>query len=94
MKKGGKRIRPNPEPIDITGVSRFVLIISYGHSCATLMIHNGSPMNNVSEWVGHSETTTTMKFYAHLDDRSKQYSAELMESALKLPEGGNPPSWK
>ncbi|MBQ9411912.1 MAG: recombinase [Oscillospiraceae bacterium] len=51
-------------------------------------------MNNVSEWVGHSETTTTMKFYAHLDDRSKQYSAELMESALKLPEGGNPPSWK
>lgn len=64
------------------------------HSCATLMIHNGSPMNNVSEWVGHSETTTTMKFYAHLDDRSKQYSAQLTESALKLPEGGNPPSWK
>ena len=64
------------------------------HSCATLMIHNGSPMNSVSEWVGHSETTTTMKFYAHLDDRSKLCSAELMESALKLPEGSSPPSWR
>ena len=37
VKKGGKRIRPNPEPVDFTGVSRFVLIISYGHTFATLI---------------------------------------------------------
>ena len=64
------------------------------HSCATLLVHSGTPINNVSEWVGHSDVTTTMKFYAHLDGSSKQFSADKMKEALKIPEPGRIPSWQ
>ena len=64
------------------------------HSCATLLVQSGMPINNVSEWVGHSDVTTTLKFYSHLDDRSKIASAQQMASALTLPECTLPRPWE
>ena len=64
------------------------------HSCATLLVQNGVPINSVSNWVGHSDVTTTLKFYAHLDDSAKLVSANQMESSLDLPECTLPRPWE
>ncbi|MBQ9721779.1 MAG: site-specific integrase [Oscillospiraceae bacterium] len=64
------------------------------HSCATLLVQSGIPINTVSDWVGHSDVTTTLKFYAHLDDRAKLIPAHQMETALNLPECTLPRPWE
>ena len=43
-------------------------------------------MNQIQEWLGHSDISTTANIYAHLDSQSKQLSAATMEHALPLPE--------
>ena len=49
------------------------------HSCASLLLANGVPLNQIQEWLGHSDFTTTANIYAHLDYSFKITSAQAME---------------
>ena len=58
------------------------------HSCASLLLANGVPLNHIQEWLGHSDFSTTANIYAHLDYSTKISSAQAMESGLSLPDSG------
>ncbi|WP_330697946.1 tyrosine-type recombinase/integrase [Anaerotignum sp.] len=63
-------------------VFRFVFIILYGHSCASLLLRNGVSMKQIQAWLGHSDYGTTANLYAHLD-----MEASLITSAEQLNNG-------
>ena len=86
IKKRGKRIKTNQQTLEISRIFRFVFIIVYGHSCASLMLANGVPMKQIQEWLGHSDFSTTTNIYAHLDYSSKLNSADAMLSGLGIAE--------
>jgi hypothetical protein len=48
------------------------------HSCASLLISNGVPIKQVSEWLGHSDISTTANIYVHLTMDSKIESANAI----------------
>lgn len=56
------------------------------HSCASLMLANGTPMKQIQEWLGHSTFQTTADIYAHLDYTSKISSANTISNALTFDE--------
>ena len=58
------------------------------HSSATLLLAHGIPLKQIQEWLGHSDFATTANIYAHLDVKSKERSAAVMEEVLRL-DGGN-----
>ena len=39
-----------------------------------------------TEWLGHSDISTTASIYSHLDYKSKLTSANVMDNVLTLPE--------
>jgi len=53
------------------------------HSCASLMLANGTQMKQIQEWLGHSTFNTTADIYAHLDYSSKIASARTIQNAFK-----------
>ncbi len=55
------------------------------HSCASLLLANGVPLKQIQEWLGHSDFSTTANIYAHLDYRSKIFSAQATEQGMLLP---------
>ena len=89
VKNRGKRIKTNQQTLEISGIFRFVFIIVYGHSCASLLLANGVPLKQIQEWLGHSDFSTTANVYAHLDYSSKLSSAQAMENGIFLPESGD-----
>jgi site-specific recombinase XerD len=68
----------------VYGLFRFVVIILYGHSCASLLLANGVPMKKIQDWLGHSDFSTTANVYAHLEFDSKISSANALLSGLSL----------
>ena len=68
-------------PLQIKGF-RFVLIMPYGHSCASLLLSQGIPMKQIQDWLGHSTFATTADIYSHLDFNSKQESADAIAAAF------------
>ena len=64
-------------------VFRFVVIIPYGHSCASLMFANGVSMKQIQDWLGHRYFSTTANIYAHIDYSSKLSSADAMLNGLE-----------
>ncbi|MBQ4100796.1 MAG: site-specific integrase [Oscillospiraceae bacterium] len=54
------------------------------HSAATILINMGFTMKEVSEWLGHSDISTTMNIYAHVLDKTKvSMAAGLSASVLR-----------
>ena len=53
------------------------------HSCASLLLINVVSMEQIQEWLGHSDFATTANVYAHLDYNSKLASANAMSSGLQ-----------
>ena len=64
------------------------------HSCASLLLANDVPMKQIQEWLGHSDISTTMNIYAHLDTTAKDVSAAAMSQALSLPEYNGGYGWQ
>ena len=64
------------------------------HSCASLLLKNGVNPKLIQEWLGHSDISTTMNIYAHLDTTSKDISAAAMSQALSLPEYKGTYGWQ
>jgi integrase len=52
------------------------------HSCATLLRHEGVPMEDIQKWLGHSEITTTEGIYAHFDDTQNVKTLAKISGAL------------
>lgn len=52
------------------------------HSCATLMRHEGVRLEDIQKWLGHSQISTTEKFYAHFSDEQHKNSARLISNCL------------
>ena len=48
------------------------------HSWATRQLANGTPIDAVSRYLGHSDTTITLKFYAH----NEMTDAQLFDEEL------------
>ena len=48
----------------------------------------------IQEWLGHSDISTTMNIYAHLDTTAKDASAAAMSQALSLPDWGGGYGWQ
>lgn len=38
----------------------------FRHSCASLLVNSGAPITVVSKFMGHSNTTETLKTYSHM----------------------------
>ena len=57
------------------------------HTFASLLINQDVPLINVSNFLGHSDLSTTANIYAHLDKASKQASAAVISDILQ---GGKP----
>ena len=53
------------------------------HTFASLLIGQDVPMINVSNFLGHSDISTTANIYAHLDKASKQSSADIISDIFK-----------
>ena len=51
------------------------------HSVASNLINEGFSAVQVAEWLGHSSSTTTLKFYAHIDKTSKMAIAESLKAS-------------
>lgn len=64
------------------------------HSCASLLLKNGVNLKLIQEWLGHSDISTTMNIYAHLDATAKDVSAAAMSQALSLPDWGGGYGWQ
>lgn len=53
------------------------------HTFASLLISKDVPLINVSNFLGHSDLSTTANIYAHLDKASKQASAAVISDILQ-----------
>lgn len=52
------------------------------HSCATLLYENDVDMKAIQEWLGHSNISTTMNIYTHLNYKNKVTSANAIIGLL------------
>ena len=50
------------------------------HSVASNLLNKGFTVVQVAEWLGHSSSSTTLKFYAHIDKSSKMAIANALDS--------------
>lgn len=50
------------------------------HSVASNLLNDGFTTVQVAEWLGHSSSTTTLKFYAHIDKTSKLAIANSLQA--------------
>ncbi len=57
---------------------RFVLIISYGHTFATLALQNGVDVKTVSSMLGHYDAGFTLRTYTHATRQQQNRAAETM----------------
>ena len=53
------------------------------HTVASLLLHNNTPVKNVSEMLGHSDVTITLKIYAHVLEEAKKDTALKMAEIIK-----------
>lgn len=54
------------------------------HSCASLLYQQGVSLKEIQEWLGHSNISTTLNTYTHMDFSSKETSANAMLQVLPL----------
>ena len=52
------------------------------HSCATMLRHLGVRMEDIQQYLGHSNIVTTQKIYAHFEQEQNARSLELIVKAL------------
>lgn len=53
------------------------------HSCATLLRHEGVPLEDIQKWLGHSDIKTTENTYAHFDNTRHLRSANKILTAFE-----------
>lgn len=53
------------------------------HSCASILSATGCDIKKISEWLGHSDISTTANLYTHLEFKSKIEIGNSIENELK-----------
>ncbi len=61
---------------------RFVLIITYGHTFATLALQNGVDIKTVSGMLGYYSAGSTLDTYTHVTTSTKKEAANTMGNIL------------
>lgn len=61
---------------------QFVLIITYGHTFATLALQNGVDIKTVSGMLGHYSAGFTLDTYTHVTTSAKKEAANTMGNIL------------
>lgn len=56
------------------------------HSVASNLLSSGASVVETQQWLGHSQPSTTLNFYAHTDSLSKVKTGMLIETSLKFEE--------
>ena len=83
MNEIGEPIKPGyltqhfPALLEKKGLKR-IRFHDLRHSCASLLFANGVSMKEIQAWLGHSDISTTMNIYTHLDVDSKIASANAI----------------
>ena len=54
------------------------------HSTATNLLANNFSVVDVQHWLGHSQPSTTLNFYSHVDATSKQNISKALEKIIPL----------
>lgn len=54
------------------------------HSVASNLLNKGFSVVQVAEWLGHSSSSTTLKFYAHNDKTSKNQIANALNNMIAV----------
>ena len=52
------------------------------HSAASNLLANGSSVVEAQYWLGHSQPSTTLNIYSHVDSLARQRVSERIEKAL------------
>ena len=63
-------------------VFRFVVIIPYGHTNATIMLRNAVPAKIVSSMLGHSTIGITLDTYSHVLTDMQEGATGVMNELL------------
>ena len=53
------------------------------HTFASVLLNKEVPLINVSNFLGHSNISTTANIYAHLDKAAKQGSADVISELFR-----------
>ena len=54
------------------------------HTFASILINKDVPLINVSNFLGHSDVSTTANIYAHFDKSSKLKSVSVINDMFKI----------
>lgn len=90
----GNCIRPGyidkafPKLLDECGIRR-IRFHDLRHTCASLMHKSGMSPKDIQEYLGHSNISTTMNIYTHLDWDSKENASRVMNNLVKAPSTQN-----
>lgn len=52
------------------------------HTCATLLLAEGEPLEVIAERLGHSDTRITSQVYAHVVDELRVRAADRLDAVL------------
>ena len=63
---------------------RHIRLHDLRHTAATLLLSNGSDMQDVKEYLGHSTISITLDLYAHLNASASKKAADAMANILKV----------
>ena len=58
------------------------------HTFASVLLNKEVPLINVSNFLGHSNISTTANIYAHLDKSAKQSSADVISDIFRKEQAG------
>jgi integrase len=68
------------------GLSRTVRFHDLRHTAATLLLASGINVKVVSEMLGHSNVSITLRIYAHVLPHMQQSAVAAMDNLLASPE--------
>ena len=55
----------------------------FRHSCASLLVNSGAPITVVSKFMGHSNTTETLKTYSHMFNGALNQTMDVINNLGK-----------
>ena len=75
-------LTPNFKKCLIHSGLRVIRFHDLRHSCATILHKNGYDIRDIQMWLGHSDITTTAKFYAHFNLEDKKRVASGLDKIM------------